>query len=287
MKDIALVLGGGGARGIAHLNVIEALDDLGLRPSIIVGTSIGAIIGAGYAAGLTGSQMREFALTTFGNRNEVMSRLWRLRPDSLQSIFTKPPRLGELNAQRVLKAFLPEEIPEEFESLQIPLKVTATDFYGNSTTIIESGPLWPALAASAAIPAVFRPEMIGGRVHVDGGMSNPVAFDLVDSSTHFVIAVDVVGSPTGDPARIPTRIEAAFGASQLMMQALTQFKLKLHEPHLLIRPEVNEFRVMDFLHTEAILERTAETRVTVRKSLENLLEGIASKPLAENSTAAT
>lgn len=267
-----MVLGGGGARGIAHINVLEAFDDLGVKPAIIVGSSIGAIMGAGYAAGLSGRQMRDYVVSTFGNRNEVMARLWRLRPDNLQTIFSRAPRLGELNAQRTLRAFLPGDIPETFEELGIPLKVTATDFYGNTLTVIESGGLWPAIAASAAIPAVFRPEIVNGRVHVDGGISNPVAFDLVHGCGFVVVAVDVVGRPTGDPSKLPTRLEAAFGSSQLMMQALTKFKLKFHQPDLLIRPAVSQFRVMDFLHAEAILEKTADSRTEVRQKLARLLQ---------------
>jgi NTE family protein len=272
LRKVALVLGGGGARGIAHINVIEAFDDLGVRPSIIVGSSIGAIMGAAYASGMSGAQIRQYAIDAFGNRAHVMARLWRLRPDSLQALFNGPPRLGEFDAQRVMRAFLPREIPETFAELQIPLKVTATDFYGNSTTVIENGELWRALAASSAIPALFRPVIVNGRVHVDGGISDPVAFDLVDGSEFVIVAVDVIGKPSGDPSKLPSRIEAAFGSSQLMMQALMQYKLRLNTPDLLIRPAVGSYRVLDFLHTESILARTAPSRIEVREKLAAILE---------------
>ncbi|MEZ5871791.1 MAG: patatin-like phospholipase family protein [Nitratireductor sp.] len=272
MKEVALVLGGGGARGLAHIHVLEAFDDLGVKPVVIAGSSIGAIMGAGYAAGMSGAEIREFAIRAFGDRGEVMSRLWKLRPQSLRSMFMDAlPRFGELNAENVLRAFLPEAIPETFAELQIPLKVTATDFFGNSLTVIEEGRLFPAMAASAAIPAVFRPVMINGRVHIDGGIANPVAFDLVEAPGRIVVAVDVVGMPEGDPAKVPGRIEAAFGASQLLMQSLIQMKLRLHSPDLFIRPAVNEFRVLDFLKAATIIERTRATRAETRSKLERLL----------------
>ncbi|MGI9399823.1 MAG: patatin-like phospholipase family protein [Rhizobiaceae bacterium] len=271
MKEVALALGGGGARGIAHIQVLEALDDLQIRPVEIAGSSIGAIMGAGYAAGMSGAEMREYVIETFTNNAQVMSRLWRLRPDTLRDMFSQVPRIGELNAQKVLRAFLPHRIPETFEELEIPLKVTATDYYGCTLTVIEEGGLWPAIAASSAIPAVFRPEMINGRVHVDGGISNPVAFDLLEKRDRIVVAVDVVAAPKGEATRIPSRLEAAFGASQLMMQALTSFKLKLHQPDLLVRPAVEQFKVLDFLHAKEILEATSPTRSEVRTKLERIL----------------
>lgn len=269
MKQVALVLGGGGARGLAHVHVLEALDDLGVRPCMIVGTSIGAIIGAGYATGLTGTQVRDHVLRVLSNGTEVMGRLWRMRPQRIGSIFT----LGELDARRTLRAFLPDGLPERFDQLQIPLKVTATDYYGNSTTVIDDGELIPAIAASIAIPAIFRPEIVDGRVHIDGGISNPVAFDLAEAPDRIVIAVDVIGSPkAANPSRIPSRVEVAFGASQLLMQSLIAMKLKLHKPDLLIRPAVDDFRVLDFLRARAIIDHTRPTRTEVRTRLEALLD---------------
>lgn len=271
-RDLALVLGGGGARGLAHIHVLEALDELGVRPKIVAGSSIGAVIGAGYASGMSGAEMREYALSTLGNRSNVLTRLWRLRPPSLRSMFSGGmPRLGEINPERALAAFLPVSIAHRFEDLAIPLKVTATDFYGNSLTVLESGPLQHAMAASIAIPGIFRPVTIGGRIHVDGGIANPVPFDLVAGAGRIVLAVDVVGMPVGDGARIPSRIEAAFGASQLMMQSITAMKCAVHKPDILIRPQANEFRVLDFLRVRTILERTRHAKEETKRSLERIL----------------
>lgn len=273
MKEIALVLGGGGARGLSHVHVLEALDDLGVKPCIIAGSSIGAVMGAGYAAGMSGAEIREYAIATFGKRAEVMSRLWRLRPESFAAMISgKGARFGEFNAQKVMRAFLPPALPETFEELKLPLLVTATDFFHGTLTVLDSGPLFPAIAASAAIPVVFRPEIIDGRIHVDGGLANPVPFDLVVAPDRLVVAVDVVGMPRGQQRDMPTRMEAGFGASQIMMQTITRMKLQFCRPDLMIRPAIDEFRVLDFLHAERILKRTEPTRAEARTKIEALLK---------------
>lgn len=274
-KKLALVLGGGGARGIAHVHVLEALDDLGIRPDLIAGVSIGSIIGAGYASGMSGADIREYLVKTFSDPKEVASRMWQLRPDSFRSIFTETlPRFGELNAQKVMRAFLPDDLPETFDALGIPLKIVAADFYGNRQIVLETGALLPAIAASAAIPVLFKAEILDGTVLVDGGIVNPVPFDLVSDLADVVLAVDVVGIPVDKSGEVPSRISAGFGASQLLMQSITNLKLESHQPDIFIRPEVNEFRVLDFLKAEQILERTKATRKEVRTKLERVLAAI-------------
>ncbi|MCU0789872.1 MAG: patatin-like phospholipase family protein, partial [Nitratireductor sp.] len=235
MKEVALVLGGGGARGIAHIHVLRAFDDLGIKPCVIAGTSIGSVMGAGYAAGMSGDEIADYAVQTFSKRAEVMGRLWRLRPESFgAAIFGGTARMGEFNAQKVVRAFLPQSIPERFEDLAIPLKVTATDFFASTLTVLEKGDLVQAIAASSALPVLFRPEIIDGRVHVDGGFANPVPFDIVTAPGRLVVAVDVVGMPRGRDRNMPTRVEAAFGASQLLMHSITRLMLDKHKPDLLI-----------------------------------------------------
>jgi NTE family protein len=272
MPEIALVLGGGGARGLAHVHVLEAFDDLGVKPAVIAGTSIGAVIGAGYAAGIPAAEIRNFALKTLGKGAEVMSRLWRLRPQSFSSaVMGGLPKIGDFNAQKVMRAFLPHQIPETFEELQIPLKLTATEFYTGALKVIETGGLYPAIAASAALPVIFKPEVIDDVVLMDGGLANPVPFDLVMGPGRKVIAVDVVGMPKRRRHEIPTRIDAAYGASQLMMQTIIRLKLEQCRPDVLIVPPVSDFRVMDFLRAEHILKATAEVREETRQALELLL----------------
>ncbi|EKF41214.1 patatin [Nitratireductor indicus C115] len=266
--SFALALGGGGARGLAHLHVIEVLDELGIRPRVIAGSSIGALMGAGLAAGITGKEIHAHARAILESRAEVASRLWRARPGNLSEMVEGGFRFGQFNAERIIKAFLPAAVPATFEELKIPLRVTATDYFGHELAVLDRGPLGQALAASAAIPAVFRPVVRNGRTLIDGGIYNPVPFDLVEGEADILIAIDVVGAPTDTGGKAPTSIELMFGASQLMMQSIIAMKLSQRHPDILIRPPVSRFRVLDFLKIDAILAETASIRDELKYAID-------------------
>ena len=272
-KTLALALGGGGARGIAHIHALEALDELGIAPVMIAGSSAGAMIGAAYAAGMSGPQVREFVLETFHNRRMFFAKLWKEMPTSVGEFVSRGwPKIGELDSERVMRAFLPVQIPETFEELSIPLIATATDFYGQRGLNLSRGPLHRAIAASIAIPAVFKPVQIDGIVCIDGGIANPVPFDQLYDEADVLLAVDVVGSPEGAPGSIPSRIEALFGASQLMMQTTTAMKLVIRPPEILLRPDVNAYRVHDFFKAQTILEATTGFKDEVKRSVDAAME---------------
>ncbi|MCG6856895.1 MAG: patatin-like phospholipase family protein [Salaquimonas sp.] len=272
-KRIGLALGAGGARGIAHVHVLAALDDLGLKPHIIAGSSIGAVIGAGYAAGMSGEEIADYFVKTFSNRSRVFSKLWQLRMATFRDLFGgERANVRGLHTESLLKAFLPEGVPSDFSGLNLPLKVTATEFYGNRMRVIEDGSLLHALAASVAIPVIFKPVIIDGKVLIDGGINNPVPFDLVSGNQMITIAVDVLGLPRGVEGRLPTRLDAGFGASQLMMHSITQHKLREHPPSLYVQPRISGFRVLDFLKAREILKVSAAIRKSVRHDLEQLIE---------------
>lgn len=270
--SVGLALGGGGARGLAHIHVIEAFDELGIRPVVIAGSSIGAIMGAGMAAGVSGKEIREHTLATVGHRREVVNRLWQLRPASWSEAMTSGFRFGQFNVERVLKAFLPEGIPATFSELGVPLKVVVTDYYGQTEHVCETGDLQKALAASAALPAVFMPVKIEGRVMIDGGIYNPIPFDHLRGLAEIVVGVDVVGGPDGDGKTIPSRIDSLFGASQLMMQSIIAMKLKEGAPDILLRPDVGRYRVMDFLRAKEILAATAGIKDQFKRTLEERMK---------------
>lgn len=265
---VAIAFGGGGARGLAHIHIIEALDELGIKPVMISGSSIGAIIGAGMAAGMTGSDIRDFTLSTIGNRREVINRIWSLRPMTMQEMMSGGFRFGQYNLERILKAFLPEELPATFDGLQIPFSVTATDYYGQAELTIERGELLRALAASAAIPAVFMPVRLNGRVMIDGGIFNPVPFDHLIGKADIIVGVDVVGGPEGEDQQIPNRIDSLFGASQLMMQSIISEKLKMQSPDILLRPNVGRFKVLDFLRAAEVLEISSGVKDDFKRALD-------------------
>ncbi len=267
-----IAFGGGGARGLAHIHVIEALDELGVRPVAIAGSSIGAIMGAGMAAGLSGGEIREHVRSILTHRTEVASRMWRARPGTFAEMMKGGLRIGQFNAERIVGAFLPEAVPGTFAELKIPMKVTATDFFGHRLVVLSEGDLHSALAASAAIPAVFRPIMRDGCLLIDGGIYNPVPFDLIGEAADIVIAIDVVGAPSDAERKRPTTIDLMYGASQLMMQSIIANKLERCRPDILIRPPVSRFRVLDFMKVDAVLEETAAVRDEVKRAVEKALE---------------
>lgn len=268
---IAVAFGGGGARGLAHIHVIEALDELGIEPVAISGSSIGAIMGAGRAAGMSGAEIREYSVATLGNRNEVVNRIWKMRPLSMKDAMVGGFRFGQFNLERILKGFLPDAIPATFDELKIPLQISATDYYGQCGLLVSEGDLFQAVAASAAIPAVFKPVVLNGRYMIDGGIYNPVPYECLMDKADIVIGIDVVGGPEGDGETMPNRVDSLFGASQLMMQSIIEAKMQLARPHLMLKPDVNRFRVLDFLRINEVLEASAGIKDQLKRDLDALL----------------
>jgi NTE family protein len=271
---IGLVLGGGGARGVAHIAALDALQDLGLKPTVIAGSSMGSIIGAGYAAGLSAGEIRERLIAAFGTRGNVFSRLWRLRPRTFGELWGSDSLgLGKLDGERIIGVFVDDAIPESFSDLQIPFVAVATDYYGGVEAHISSGRLLQAVAASCALPGIFRPVVIDGRVMIDGSILNPVPVDVLPGEVDLMIAVDVVSFPEPrDGQAGPAGIEAMMGSAQLMMQQIMMPKLERHPPDLLIRPPIGAFHVMDFLKTREILDACDPIREDIKRKLARLIE---------------
>ena len=265
---VALALGGGGARGLAHIHVIEVLDELGIRPVLIAGASIGTIMGAAMAAGMTGREIREHTLATVGRPGQIMNRLWSLRPAGLSEMVAGGFKVSQFNLERVLKAFLPDRLPETFEELFIPLKAVTSDYYAQCECVCDSGPLLPAIAASAALPAIFRPVELNGRVMIDGGLWNPVPFDHLAGKADITIGVDVVGQPPAGTAGVPNSMDSLYGATQLTMRSIVTLKLEKGAPDIFLRPEVGRFRVLDFLKAEEVLAASAGIRDELKRALE-------------------
>ncbi|OHV75851.1 patatin-like phospholipase family protein [Rhizobium sp. LCM 4573] len=265
----AVALGGGGARGISHIQVIEALDELGIRPVAISGSSIGAIMGAGMAAGMAGRDIRDYTLQTVGERGMLLNRLWSLGPASMRDKLGGF-RFGQFNLELILDAFLPPQVPRDFRDLAVPMKISATDYYGQAEVVLEQGDLRTAISASAAIPGLFMPVRVNGRIMIDGGVFNPVPYEHLMELADVVIAVDVVGVPEGDGTHPPSRIDSLFGASQLTMQASIALKLKLRPPQIFLRPAVNRFRVLDFFRAREILDESADVKDELKRAVDAL-----------------
>lgn len=265
----AVAFGGGGARGVSHIQIIEALDELGIRPVAISGSSIGAIMGAGMASGMTGREIRDYTLETVGHRGTLLNKLWSLGPATMRDKLGGF-RFGHFNLELILDAFLPPQVPKDFEDLEIPMKISATDYYGQAEVILEKGDLRQAIAASAAIPGLFMPIWVNGRVMIDGGVFNPVPYEQLMELADVVIGVDVVGAPEGDGTHPPNRIDSLFGASQLTMQASISLKLKLNPPQIFLRPSVNRFRVLDFLRAREILNESESVKDELKRAIDAL-----------------
>jgi NTE family protein len=189
---IGLALGGGGARGLAHIAILEAFDELGLKPVMIAGTSIGALIGAAYASGMTAAQIRRYCEAAFARRSALLRHIyfrWRGRVWD----YWRPGSPAFFKSERIFELVLPADLPKSFESLEIPFQSVATDFFTQAEYISASGPLLPAIAASSALPALLTPVKLDGRMLIDGGFVNPLPFDLLTPHTSFVIASDVSG----------------------------------------------------------------------------------------------
>jgi len=265
---VAIALGSGGARGFAHIAVLEALDELGVAPAAIAGTSIGAMIGAAYAAGMSGRDIRAYTLGAVRSRSEMMGKLLRARVGRFSDLVLRGrgnPVL--LDGEVCLDLFWPEAVPDFFEGLAKPLLVVATDFYDRRELVMSSGALGPAVAGSMAIPGLIQPVAYNGRYLIDGGAVNPLPYDLLFDHADVVVAVDVTFGGRRHEARRPAPFQSMFGAAQIMQGAITAQKLKMRSPDILVRPGVEQFGVLDFLRASQILRAADSAKDELKRRL--------------------
>ena len=272
MKTFALALGGGGARGLAHIAVIEALDEIGVKPVAVAGTSIGALVGAAYAAGMTGKDIRRFVIGLAHDRGETTRRLIAARAGKLADIFSGGwSQATQLDAEKFCAQFLPDAVPADFSALLIPLTVMATDLHARQEAPLSSGTLRPALAASMSIPGLFRPVCIDGRILIDGGATNPLPFDQLIGRADVIVAVDVFGVPAAERSDLPSAWESVYATVLVMGGAIVAAKLSRATPDLVIRPNVAIFRTLDFHQASAILRTADAVKTEVKARLGVLL----------------
>src|SRR5258708_30776560 len=185
MKPFALAPGGGGARGLAHIAVLEGLDEMGIGHAATAGTSMGSWIGAAYAAGMSGKDIRRFVITLAHDRAEVFRRLIATRAGTFANLVNLGFGSATLvDAEKFCQQFLPAKLPDEFADLEIPLTIIATALYRRQQVVFSSGALKPALAASIALPAVMRPVVIADPILTDGGGTNPPPFQELCGGAH-------------------------------------------------------------------------------------------------------
>jgi NTE family protein len=247
---------------------------MGKRPAAIAGTSIGALIGAAYAAGMSGKEIRRFVIRLAHNRAEVFRRLIATRAGTFANLVSLGFGSATLvDAEKFCEQFLPERVPHDFGELEIPLIIVATDLYRREQAVFSSGALKPALAASIALPAVMRPVVLADRILIDGGATNPLPFEELRGRADVVVAVDISGAPTDQRRDIPNPLECMLATVLVMANAITSEKVKRGAPDLIVRPNVGAFRALDFLQASAILRASEPVKAELKEKLAALLEG--------------
>jgi NTE family protein len=271
VKTFALALGVGGARALAHIPVIEALDEMRLRPTCIAGSSFGGLIGACYAAGMSGKAIRRHMIALAHDRGGILGRLLSARAAPLAQWLAAP--LGNpvlLDAGKFCSAFLPPDIPDDFAALTTPLRLITTDLHERRQLIYSSGPLKSAVAASMAIPGLIQPIELDGRVLVDGGAVNPLPFDCLRDAADVVVAVDCSGGPA-ETSGVPGPWAAMSSTLIIMSQTIVAEKLARGGPDLLIRPSIGAYRIFDFFSASAIVRSALPAKAELERKLPALL----------------
>ena len=214
MKKVGLVLSGGGARGMAHIGALKVFDDLGIKFSAISGCSIGAVIGAFYAAGKSGQEIENFVLNNKIYRNFDFS-------------FST---LGVKNIAKLEKIMLDFIGVDSFHKLNTPLYINATNISKGKELVFKNGKLMEAIRASISVPGVFSPIRIKEEYHIDGGVLNEVPFSILPEEIDHYIIVDV--SPyqgLGDKQRINI-VDVLQASIKIMQKQIFWEKLKIGAP---------------------------------------------------------
>jgi NTE family protein len=224
---VALALGGGAARGFAHIGVIKALEAQGIVPDIVVGTSAGAVVGALYAAGKNGFELQKLAL----QMEEGQFNDWSL------------PDRGVLKGE-ALQVFVNRAVGgRPLEKLGRTFAVVATDLKSGEAVIFRSGDTGMAVRASSSVPGVFQPVAINGREYVDGGLVSPVPVRIARSlGADFVIGVDISSKPSH--GRTQSTLDVLLQTFAIMGQTINGHELPGAD--VVIRPHTPEIRATDF-----------------------------------------
>jgi len=271
---VALALGGGGARGLAHILVLEVLDELGIKPTVIAGTSIGALYGAAYASGLSAKLIRALTEETLRRRIDIARQLFSARSDPVQKFLNLfPVRSALLKSEAILDMVFPSQVAPDFRALAVPLKLVATDLGSRAAVVLTEGPLRPAVAASIAIPIVFQPVVLGGRTLVDGGLVNPLPFDLVVGQADVTVAIDVSGASleaTIGPR--PSALMVAAQSLQILEKSITREKLLHTRPDIYIDVELDQFNALEFHRAKEILSAAEPMKERLKRQLGRALD---------------
>ena len=216
---VGLVLGGGASRGFAHIGVIQVLEEAGIRPSLVVGTSAGSLVAAFYASGKTGVQLQQVAETM----EEAAFADWTL------PIFSRGMLRGEAFGRYVSGQVNGRLI----ENMPLSLGIVATDLNSGQGVLFQRGDTATAVRASSAVPALFQPVKIAGREYVDGGLVSPVPVRYArQMGAELIIAVDISSAPEGNAAS--DTLQILMQTFAIMGKSINRFELR--EADLVVRP---------------------------------------------------
>ncbi|MDC6389073.1 patatin-like phospholipase family protein [Maribacter sp. PR1] len=257
--NIGLVLSGGGIRGVAHIGAIKALEEFGIRPSHIAGTSAGAIVGALYAGGCNWEEILDFFKTT-----QIFSIKKYAR--------SKPGFVDTEKFYDHLKSYLPED---NFASLEIPLYVTATNLLDGTLKVFNHGELIKPVLASAAVPGLFAPVLFKKGYYVDGGTLNNFPVDLIKKYCDQIVGVYVNPFEKMKKTDLKHAHNVLERAYHIMVANETV--LKFEECDVLIRPEhMADFSMFSLKNMDTLFElgyesaKEALINSDIHKSLEKM-----------------
>lgn len=259
---VGLALGGGGARGFAEVGVIRALEREKVPIDLIVGTSVGSLIGALYAD--TGKSLDlEFSALTVTNEDLFDYKALAI----LSGGFVKGDRLEEFLRARLKN--------QNIESMALPFAAVATELRTGATVVFSRGPAARAVHASAAIPGVFVPVTIDGRIFVDGGVTDPVPADVARTlGADVVIAVAI---PSVVPTKPPSSpIEVAYHAVTIMAAEIG--RLRAREADVVITPAVGDTAYDDFTRKKQLIEAGEAAALAAMPAIKAAIAARAKKP---------
>lgn len=254
---IGLALGGGAARGFAHVGVIQILEEAGIRPTLVTGTSAGSLVAAIYASGKSGKQLQHVAETM----EEVTIADWTL-PLFNRGMFRGDALAKYVNGQ--VSARLIQDMP-------LPLGIVATDLNSGQSMLFQRGDTGTAVRASSAVPAVFQPVKISGRDYVDGGLVSPVPVRAARKmGAELVIAVDISSPPDSNLAG--GTLDVLLQTFSIMGSSVNSFELK--DADVVVRPVLTGISSSDFSARKRSIEAG---RQAMLQMLPQLRLAIASK----------
>ncbi len=270
-KTLGVALGGGGARGLAHVEILAALDELGVRPSVIAGTSMGAVIGALYASGHTALEIKAVVQDALALRRGSLGFVRKELLEWIHLVDPGIPRDVVLSGSEFV-AFIHERIKAAtFAGLKTPLLVVAADIRRREQVTLHEGDLGTALAASIAFPGLYSPVVVGDRLLVDGGIVDPVPYDLLLDRCDIVVAVDVAGRRTYPSPSNLSFFDVVAESFQTMEKSILRAQMKDRPPDIYLKPDLVDIRLLDFARAEYIYRQAQPARDELKKSLERLL----------------